>query len=182
MGAAVVSFGAEVVVAGSAAEREEVGELPPGARFAELLPLKLLLPTCSAIVHLGGAGSVLTAAACGVPQLAISLRPEQMLTGDQLVAVGAGRHLVYNDLAEDAALREHVLETGLPVFVHATYLINLAAEEADPAAIIRAEVGQLLEHDLYRSAAAALSREIAHQPPPSALVETVQSLATGVPA
>jgi glycosyltransferase len=152
--AAVVSLGAEVVVAGSAAEREEVGELPPGARFAELLPLKLLLPTCSAIVHLGGAGSVLTAAACGVPQLAISLRPEQMLTGDQLVAVGAGRHLVYNDLAE----------------------------EADPAAIIRAEVGQLLEQDLYRSAAAALSREIAQQPPPSALVETVQSLATGVPA
>jgi UDP:flavonoid glycosyltransferase YjiC (YdhE family) len=41
------------------------------------MPLHVLLPTCSAIVHQGGIGGVLTAVVAGVPQLVI-----QEVTGE----------------------------------------------------------------------------------------------------
>ena len=40
------------------------------------------------------------------------------------------------DARQDAALRDHVASTGLPVFVHATYLINLGSPDPVTAAAI----------------------------------------------
>ena len=37
----------------------------------EALPLHLLLPACDAVVHQGGAGTTMTAVACGTPQLVV---------------------------------------------------------------------------------------------------------------
>jgi UDP:flavonoid glycosyltransferase YjiC (YdhE family) len=148
---AVLDAGAEPVVATSPSERGLIGELPAGARVVELLPLRMLLPTCAGIVHLGGAGSVLTAAVHGVPQLAITLRPEQMLTGDRLVAAGAGRHLIYNDLLSDQ-------------------------DGAGAATAIRGALGELLDNPAYALAAADLSLEIARQPAPASLVPHLQAL------
>jgi deoxyribonuclease IV len=52
------------------------------------------------------------------------------------------------DAGQDAALREHVAATGLPVFVHAPYLVN--AGSPDPA--VRDRSGRALAHALRRGA------------------------------
>jgi UDP:flavonoid glycosyltransferase YjiC (YdhE family) len=84
----------EIVVAVSAADRGCLGELPPSVRFAGHVPLSLLLPTCAGIVHHGGAGSLMTAVAAGVPQVSLTFAPEQDAEGRRLAATGAGRHLL----------------------------------------------------------------------------------------
>jgi deoxyribonuclease IV len=50
------------------------------------------------------------------------------------------------DARQDAALRDHVASTGLPVFVHATYLINLGS----PDAATRRRSAASLAHALRR--------------------------------
>ncbi|WP_067825851.1 nucleotide disphospho-sugar-binding domain-containing protein [Actinomadura kijaniata] len=68
---ALAPLDVEVVVAVNGTDRAKVGPLPGNARIAESLPLNLLLPSCAAIVNQGGAGSVLTAASLGIPQVLI---------------------------------------------------------------------------------------------------------------
>jgi deoxyribonuclease-4 len=50
------------------------------------------------------------------------------------------------DARQDAALRDHVASTGLPVFVHATYLINLGS----PDPVTRRRSAMSLAHALRR--------------------------------
>jgi deoxyribonuclease-4 len=52
------------------------------------------------------------------------------------------------DAGQDAALREHVAATGLPVFVHAPYLVN--AGSPDPE--VRERSARALAHALHRGA------------------------------
>lgn len=84
-----------------------LGDLPDNVRVVEQFPLDLLLPTCDAIVHHGGAGSVMTAVARGVPQLALTFGPEQDADGARLAATGAGLHLT-GDRADEDAIRTAV--------------------------------------------------------------------------
>jgi UDP:flavonoid glycosyltransferase YjiC (YdhE family) len=67
----VAEVDAEVVATVNAAQLSEVGRLPDNVRTIDYVPLSLLLPTCSAIVHHGGAGTYATAVAHQVPQLII---------------------------------------------------------------------------------------------------------------
>lgn len=95
---AAAARGAEVLVAVTAAMDGMLGELPENARTVVDVPLHLLLPTCSAVVHHGGAGTTLTAASLGLPQLTVTRRPEPTLTGSRQAATGAGRHLRSGDV------------------------------------------------------------------------------------
>ncbi|WP_248964092.1 nucleotide disphospho-sugar-binding domain-containing protein [Sphaerisporangium perillae] len=90
---AVAGFDVEVIFAGSAELRRDLGELPGNVRLVDWVPLHMLLPTCAAIVHQGGAGTTLTSAVCGVPQLGITEVPEPRISIEQLAATGAGHHL-----------------------------------------------------------------------------------------
>ncbi len=65
---ALADLDAEVVVA-AGGKPELLEPIPAEFTVVESMPLHLLLPTCDAIIHHGGAGTTLTAAACGVPQL-----------------------------------------------------------------------------------------------------------------
>ncbi|WP_410601171.1 nucleotide disphospho-sugar-binding domain-containing protein [Amycolatopsis sp. lyj-90] len=89
---AVTTLDCEVVVAATA---RDLATLPPfpNVRTLESFPLRLLLPTCSAIVHHGGAGTTMTALATGVPQLALTFGVEQHSNGTRLAATYAGLHL-----------------------------------------------------------------------------------------
>jgi Erythromycin biosynthesis protein CIII-like, C-terminal domain/Erythromycin biosynthesis protein CIII-like, N-terminal domain len=91
----------EVVAAVDTTNRELLGELPPNVRFAGRVPLGPLLATCSAIIHSGGAGSVMTSLAAGVPQLSLTFAPEQDAEGRRLAATGAGRHLLGRESGMD---------------------------------------------------------------------------------
>ncbi|WP_305788006.1 glycosyltransferase [Symbioplanes lichenis] len=62
---------AEVVLALRSADRELLPDLPPGVTVVENVPLNAIVPRCDAVVHHGGAGSIMTAAYYGVPQLGI---------------------------------------------------------------------------------------------------------------
>ncbi len=84
-----------------------LGELPSNVRAIERFPLRLLLPTCDAIVHHGGAGSVMTSVAAGVPQLGLTFGPEQDADAARLAATGAGEHIT-GDRADDDAIRSAV--------------------------------------------------------------------------
>jgi glycosyltransferase (activator-dependent family) len=69
--AAVSELDAEVVATFNAKQLESIPKIPDNVRAVDFVPLAALLPTCSAIVHHGGAGTFATAISCGVPQLII---------------------------------------------------------------------------------------------------------------
>jgi len=92
----------EVVVAASDAQIAELGTLPKNVVASGWLPLRSVLESCTAIVHEGGAGTVLTASRLGVPQLVIPALHEQILAGEQLAAAGAGQHLPAGEVTEES--------------------------------------------------------------------------------
>ena len=82
--------GADLVLAITASQRRMLGDLPAGVQVAESVPLDVLLPTCQAVVHQGGAGTMLTALRHGLPQLIVTQMLDQAANAFQLVAAGAG--------------------------------------------------------------------------------------------
>ncbi|MFR9729801.1 nucleotide disphospho-sugar-binding domain-containing protein [Saccharopolyspora sp. MS10] len=77
----------EVVVAARGADAERVAGAP-GVRVGSV-PLNALLPTCSAVVHHGGSGTLFTAASCGVPQLILSMMHEHEAASSRFAAHGS---------------------------------------------------------------------------------------------
>ncbi|MGI5455116.1 nucleotide disphospho-sugar-binding domain-containing protein [Streptomyces sp. CA-249302] len=145
---AAAGLDAEIVVAASPALRELLGELPEGTRCAVGLPLQLLLPTCAAVVHHGGPGTSLTAAACGVPQLSVTRIPQLTVTGRRLARTGAVRHLRQSDVpAGDAGVR-----------------------------LVRTGLRSLLDDPAYTAAARSLRDEIEAQPSPADVVRDLEKL------
>jgi UDP:flavonoid glycosyltransferase YjiC (YdhE family) len=98
----------EVFVTATAADVAALGDVPPGVRVLERMPLRLLLPTCAAIVHHGGSGNTMTALVSGTPQLAITFTTETTVTAERLAAAGVGIH-VQGDHADRDTLRDAVL-------------------------------------------------------------------------
>jgi UDP:flavonoid glycosyltransferase YjiC (YdhE family) len=145
---AAAGLDAEIVVAASPALRELLGELPAGTRCAVGLPLHLLLPTCAAVVHHGGPGTSLTAAACGVPQLSVTRIPQLTVTGGRLARTGAVRHLRQSDVPDG--------EAGL--------------------SLIRTGLKSLLEDPGHTEAARVLRDEIEAQPSPADVVRDFEKL------
>ncbi|MEU4209192.1 nucleotide disphospho-sugar-binding domain-containing protein [Streptomyces sp. NPDC026206] len=148
---AVAALPVEVVLATTADQRELLGELPATVRTVVSLPLHLLLPTCSAVVHHGGAGTTLTAARSGVPQLTITRRPEPALNGERQAVTGAGIHLTYGELSRTP----------------------------HPVDAIREQVTRLLEVPSYRDAAQRLAAEITSLPAPTDIVSALEKLVPG---
>lgn len=95
---ALADMGVEVVATLTAADRDRLGTPPAGVRVVTGLPLHLLLHSCDAIVHQGGAGTTLTAASFGVPQVIVSGAMDQLTCGVKLEAAGAGRSLGWADV------------------------------------------------------------------------------------
>ncbi|MFE3323259.1 nucleotide disphospho-sugar-binding domain-containing protein [Streptomyces sp. NPDC059176] len=90
---AIAELDVEVVVTVGAADeamRVPLRGLPDRVRMVEWVPLSLLLTRCDAIVHTGGTGTVMTAAACGVPQLGVTSIPEGRFNTERLAMTGAG--------------------------------------------------------------------------------------------
>ncbi|WP_214410592.1 nucleotide disphospho-sugar-binding domain-containing protein [Sphaerisporangium fuscum] len=103
---AVSGLDVEVVVAAFAEQRALLGDLPGSVRVVESMPLHLLLPTVSAVVHQGGAGTMLTSAACGVPQLILPSIADEPLNARMLQAQGAGRQVHLADAGQDVIRAE----------------------------------------------------------------------------
>lgn len=92
--AEVASLDVELVLALHPAQHAGLTDLPGNVRLARTpLALQLVLPSCQAVIHQGGAGSMMTALAAGVAQVVVPLIGDQHLNAERLVAIGAGRSL-----------------------------------------------------------------------------------------
>src|SRR5690606_29118178 len=80
---------AEVVLTVTPAVRAHLPELPSVVRVVESLPINALVETCDLVVHHGGSGTGLAAAAAGVPQLVLPQAPVLAEFGERLAACGA---------------------------------------------------------------------------------------------
>ncbi|MGI5455121.1 nucleotide disphospho-sugar-binding domain-containing protein [Streptomyces sp. CA-249302] len=97
-GAAGTVAGRETVVLLDEEHHPAVGALPAGVRLHAPLPLDLVLRGCSAVVHHGGSGSTLTAAAHRVPQVVLpAQQPQLAAAGRRVEAAGVGRALTEAD-------------------------------------------------------------------------------------
>ncbi|MFF2143598.1 nucleotide disphospho-sugar-binding domain-containing protein [Kitasatospora sp. NPDC058190] len=91
---ALAGLDAEVVITAADADRAGLVADHPRVRVLDRwCPLKLLLPTCDAVVHYGSGGTGMTAMTAGVPQLALPFSAEQRMNSSRLTAAGAGFQL-----------------------------------------------------------------------------------------
>ncbi|MGC4864934.1 nucleotide disphospho-sugar-binding domain-containing protein [Micromonospora sp. DT53] len=88
--AALGELDVEAVVAAGRADLDRIGDVPDNVRITENLPLSLLLPSCAAIVNQSGPGTVLTAAAYGVPQVLMPATADTPLIAANFGTTGAG--------------------------------------------------------------------------------------------
>jgi UDP:flavonoid glycosyltransferase YjiC (YdhE family) len=88
--AALRRLDVEIVVTVRTADLAALGDQGPDVRVLAEVPLHLILPGCWAAVHHAGAGTMLTAAACGVPQVMVTPVPDQTFNAERLAATGAG--------------------------------------------------------------------------------------------
>jgi L-rhodinosyltransferase/glycosyltransferase len=80
-----------------------VGRIPDNVRTIEYVPLNLLLPTCSAVIHLGGTGTMAAALAQHVPQILIPKDGSEYVDFSRHVADrGAGLLIDQEQLTVDA--------------------------------------------------------------------------------
>jgi glycosyltransferase (activator-dependent family) len=70
----VAGLDVELVATLNATQLADAGAVPDNVRLVDYVPLTMLLPTCSAIIHHGGGGTFATAVANKVPQL---ITPEE---------------------------------------------------------------------------------------------------------
>jgi len=106
---------AEFVLALGKADPAALGPLPANVRPVGWVPLSSLLPTCQAIVHHGGAGTTLTALACGVPQLVLPTGADRYINAEAVR--GRGTAVVSSpedvtDLELRSLLDSHQLRTA----------------------------------------------------------------------
>ncbi|MEU9035216.1 activator-dependent family glycosyltransferase [Streptomyces sp. NPDC048352] len=98
----------ELVATLSEAERAGLRHVPENARLVSFVPLHALAPTCSAVIHHAGTGTVATMAGHAVPHLSVPYHFDEPLLARKIVEQGSGLELAH-DRATGAAVRENVL-------------------------------------------------------------------------
>lgn len=140
-----------VLLAGHAAAPRLRAAAPPSVLVVEQAPHSLLFPRAAAIVHQCGMGTVGTALASGVPQLAVPFANDQPDNAWRLTRLGVARTVYpsrYTGRRAAEALRELLSDA------------SYAARARDVADVVRAEDGvaaacDVVERLLPRAAAVA---------------------------
>jgi UDP:flavonoid glycosyltransferase YjiC (YdhE family) len=128
----------EIVIAMRKADRGRLGAVPDGLRIVEEMPLDLLLPTCRAIIHQSGGGTMFAAAYFGVPQVVLPEGIEHVFVSDQLCRTGAGIAL-RGELADAEGIRaatSAVLSDEGPIEAAARLRAEMLAQPA-PAETVK---------------------------------------------
>ena len=81
---------ADLMLAITANQRSMLPALPSNVKVVESVPLDALLPTCQALIHQGGAGTMLTALRHGLPQIVLPQILDEGVNGYLLAGAGAG--------------------------------------------------------------------------------------------
>lgn len=88
--AALEELDAETIVTVHSVDDLDLKPTSGRVRIAEAVPLQMLLPSCDVAVHHGGAGTMLTAAAYGVPQVVVPQGAGHVFNADRVQATGIG--------------------------------------------------------------------------------------------
>ena len=88
--AALEELDVETIVTLHSAKDLDLEPVSDRVRIAEAIPLQLLLPSCAAAVHHGGAGTMLTAAAYGIPQVIVPQGAGHVINANRVQATGIG--------------------------------------------------------------------------------------------
>ncbi|MFC0438972.1 nucleotide disphospho-sugar-binding domain-containing protein [Kutzneria buriramensis] len=105
--AAASKVDAEFVLALGNVDLSALGELPENVRAVGYLPLGVLLSSCDAAIHHGGAGTTMTIVDAGIPQIVVPQGADQFLNADTVQENGVGQRATVGDV--DVALIERLL-------------------------------------------------------------------------
>lgn len=131
----------EVVLAMNGEHVAQLGlpdPLPSGVRAAERVPLDLLLPSCAAVVHHGGAGTMSTALVHGLPQVIVPSFGDSHLTAERIAQAGAGLGIPI-DQVSSTQVRDttaSLLDEDNPYRRRARAFASEIAEQRPPAEIV----------------------------------------------
>lgn len=132
--AAAETLDVELVLAlGEISDAAVLGDVPPHVRLAGWLPLNVLLRSCSAIIHHGGAGSTLTALDGGVPQLVLPSGADRYINAAAVQERGVG--LRSDDGVVTTAMLDRLINDG-PLRAAAAEVRTEMAEMPLPASLL----------------------------------------------
>jgi glycosyltransferase (activator-dependent family) len=151
---AVASLDVELVATLDAEQLASVPSLPDNVRVVDFVPLNELLPTCSAIIHHGGFGTLGNALAHGVPNLIVPGR--------------------YWDEVDFGRLLE---ERNAGAYVDPYRLSGEALKSKLPADTLRGKLARLLDDPTCLRSALQVRAEMLATPSPRDLVPTLERLA-----
>ncbi|MFF2042956.1 nucleotide disphospho-sugar-binding domain-containing protein [Kitasatospora sp. NPDC058170] len=130
---AAASVDAEFLLAVGDADLTPLGTLPANVRPLPWVPLAELLGTCDALIHHGGAGTMLTALQAGLPQLLLPQGADHFVNADALTTAGSALQAT-SDAVDSALLTRLFTDPALR-----TAATRLQAENAalpSPAALV----------------------------------------------
>ncbi|MFJ7075524.1 activator-dependent family glycosyltransferase [Streptomyces sp. NPDC098781] len=99
----------EVVATIAESEQSKLGTVPDNVRVVSYVPLHALAPTCSAVIHHAGPGTLLTTALAAVPQVCLPWDFDEPELARRLAAQGSAE-TVRADRATGPVVREQVLK------------------------------------------------------------------------
>jgi UDP:flavonoid glycosyltransferase YjiC (YdhE family) len=125
---AVADLDVEVVLAIADSQRSLFDdELPSNVIAAGPIGLDLLLPTCDALIHHGGGGTLMNAVVHGVPHLVVPYIPDCCCNAIQIVKTGAGVKVMGEDATVES-LRSAVREVLEPRYREAARTLQAELE------------------------------------------------------
>jgi hypothetical protein len=128
-----------LVVAGPEGDVAALGTLPPGVRAERFVPQDIVLGQVDLVVHHGGAGTTLGAAAAGVPQLLVPQAADQFRNAEAVAAAGVGRGLpnvLDQPVGTIRTVAEELLSEGAERDAVRRLAVEIAAMPA-PADVVR---------------------------------------------
>jgi glycosyltransferase (activator-dependent family) len=105
---AIADLDIEIVATVDDSQRHTLGTMPDNVTVVPYVPLHHLAPTCSAIIHHAGAGTLATTTLYGVPQLALPWDFDEPMIAESLVKSGAGL-MVPAAEATGASVRDNLI-------------------------------------------------------------------------
>ncbi|MFD2467775.1 activator-dependent family glycosyltransferase [Amycolatopsis silviterrae] len=154
--AAVADLDIEVIATLTARQAESASAVPENVRLFDFVPLDALLPTCAAVIHHGGAGTLGNAVVHGVPQLVIpgNLWDKAGLA-DLLAGQGAGLVLEHDQVTAEQLRTQLLRLLDEPSFATSAEKARAQVLEAPAPAGIVPELERLVSGQPFTPGAGA---------------------------
>lgn len=151
----------EVVATLNETQLTKVTKMPDNVRIVDFVPLDILVPTCSAVIHHGGLATMIASGFAGVPQLVVDF-PERPIIAER------------ND--EGVGVPRYVLAPTTSAYI-ASHGAGGILDLTDPSsAAIRERVTEVLTEPAYRTGAESLREDLLCAPSPVDLVPILERL------